>query len=165
MTNPQCWTNSRRTSTVPRSCSACSTGIPERKGAWQLAKEGHTVMNKYEIDCILELIKRIQSKESVKTAGKRFGADTSCLCKRFGIYECRGPERWRDRHGSCPVEFKALVILCKKRYSLSARETAASSTFPPQRLFRHGKSDMTKAAFRAWQTNGDEKQACQRTHN
>lgn len=39
MTNPQCWTNSRRTSTVPRSCSACSTGIPERKGAWQLAKD------------------------------------------------------------------------------------------------------------------------------
>lgn len=39
MTNPQCWTNSRRTSTVPLSCSACSTGIPERKGAWQLAKD------------------------------------------------------------------------------------------------------------------------------
>lgn len=87
-------------------------------------------MNKYEIDCILELIKRIQSKESGKTAGKRFGADTSCLCKRFGIYECRGPERWRDRHGSCPVEFKVLVILCKKGYSLSARETAALFNIP-----------------------------------
>ena len=87
-------------------------------------------MNKYEIDCISELIKQIQSKESRKAAGKRFGADTSCLCKRFGMYECRGPERWRDRHGSCPVEFKVLVILCKKGYSLSARETAALFNIP-----------------------------------
>lgn len=87
-------------------------------------------MNKYEVDCILELIKRIQSKESGKTAGKRFGADTSCLCKRFGIYECRRPEGWRHRRGRYPVEFKVLVILCKKGYSLSARETAALFNIP-----------------------------------
>ena len=87
-------------------------------------------MNKYEIDCISELIKQIQSKESGKTAGKRFGADTSCLCKRFGMYECRGPEGWRHRRGSYPVEFKELVILFKKEHSLSARETAALFNIP-----------------------------------
>ncbi len=87
-------------------------------------------MNKYEVDCIFELIKQIQSKESWKTAGKRFVANTSCLCKRFGIYECRGPERWRDRHGSYPVEFKELVIRCKKEHFLSARETAALFNIP-----------------------------------
>ena len=87
-------------------------------------------MNKYEIDCISELIKQIQSKESRKTAGKRFGADTSCLCKRFGMYECRGPEGWRHRRGSYPVEFKELVILFKKEHSLSARETAALFNIP-----------------------------------
>ena len=101
-------------------------------------------MNKYEIDCISELIKQIQSKESRKTAGKRFGADTSCLCKRFGMYECRGPERWRDRHGSCPVEFKVLVILFKKEHSLSARETAALFNIP---------SPMT---VQAWEKRYDE---------
>ncbi len=39
MINPQYWRNTKRISTVPRSCSVCSVGIPERKGAWQLAKD------------------------------------------------------------------------------------------------------------------------------
>ena len=87
-------------------------------------------MNKYEIDCILELIKRIQSKESGKTAGKRFGADTSCLCKRFGIYECRGPERCQYWRGSYCAGFKKYVIRYKKEHFLSARETAALFNIP-----------------------------------
>lgn len=87
-------------------------------------------MNKYEIDFTLKLIKQIQSKESRKTAGKRFGADTSCLCKCSGIYECRGPEGWRHRRGSYSVEFKEWVIRCKKEHSLSARETAALFNIP-----------------------------------
>ena len=122
-------------------------------------------MNKYEIDCILKLIKQSQSKESGKTAGKRFGVDASCLCKRFGIYECRRPEGWRHRRGRYPVEFKVLVILCKKSIPFQHVKQQPSSIFPLQRLFWRGKSDMMKAAFKAWQTNGDEKQACQRTQN
>lgn len=87
-------------------------------------------MNKYEIDCILELIKRIQSKESGKTAGKRFEADTSCLCKWFGVCECRRPERCQYWRGSYCAGFKKYVIRYKKEHFLSARETAALFNIP-----------------------------------
>ena len=88
------------------------------------------VMDKYEIDRILKLIKQIQNKESRKTAGKRFGADTNCLCKWFGVCECRRPGRCQHRRGSYCAGFKKYVIRYKKEHFLSARETAALFNIP-----------------------------------
>lgn len=74
------------------------------------------------------------NKSRVKRAGKRqanvLEQIQAACAKDSECMECRGPEGWRHRRGSYPVEFKELVILFKKEHSLSARETAALFNIP-----------------------------------